>query len=169
MSTASSTVKSRVHALQLQVVEEKRRKDRVLKRIEAMQLGSEHDADTGVMPTASSLTLLQDSCIPAASTTRSVVRQADSTEPTKELSAFDVRLPPAQRKAPLPPPPKRVAVPSASRKPPLPPAARQTNSGRRDAALSLVGRRKATEPELYVARMRHEERMTLVRKFSLDL
>jgi hypothetical protein len=167
MSVASSTVKSRLVALDIQIKEERRRHDAVLNQIAGLADGREVE---GTMPTSALLSTLNGERARSARSSRTEsVPVKSATQQTPE--ALPVPKPPAREQQPRP---RRVPPPPRGRSPPrkasLPPVARGNSGIRRDAGTyNLVGRRKVSEPELYISKMRHEDRMAQVRKFSLDL
>eukprot|EP00672_Neobodo_designis_P004639 CAMPEP_0174878512 /NCGR_PEP_ID=MMETSP1114-20130205/82797_1 /TAXON_ID=312471 /ORGANISM="Neobodo designis, Strain CCAP 1951/1" /LENGTH=185 /DNA_ID=CAMNT_0016113901 /DNA_START=533 /DNA_END=1090 /DNA_ORIENTATION=- len=185
MSSASSTVHSRIEALRLQLAEERRRRETVLHQIDDLKRSStERAEEVACLPTAAALAL-HDRVTPcatsnsrlsaSASLPRQEKRDSHGSPPSRNAShpAEESRPDKRVRKAL----PLTLAAPGAlakltqepPRKPPLPAAARRNATRREGGNYSLVGRRKPTAPELYVARMRHEDRLALVRKFSLDV
>ena len=170
MSAASSTVKSRVDALKIQLMEERRRRQLVMQKIHTMEQSGSSDMQAEQLPTLSAMAVHEKLLGQTAVSTSTLPSQSSRGK----SAALSIPKPPPKRPQrahglPIARPQLDHSTPS-SRKPPLPAAARKNNTVRREGGnYSLVGRRKVSEPELYVAKMRHEDRMTLVRKFALDV
>lgn len=169
-SCASSTVRSRVEALRLQIEEERNQRVRVEQKIRDVASGTSQEMT--IFPIKAALAALpRDSSVVA-----DFVRQSDPAFEASSNKSSSARLFAKQESRVAQPSNQcrkptvaRVRVPSPPRKPALPEVARGSKRNDARSGYSLVGRRRPTESELYVATMRHEDRMKQVRQFSLDV